>query len=120
MTLFTNDDWGVKLFTREDGGVTRGKNVGLGVPFARVGFPLRVPGFFIVGKGVVTIWFALKGFPFCCPDVLSSESWLLSCWEVCLGAEVVNSLPPAKVPGVTKEVAGVEKNIPDTPASSFI
>ena len=68
---------------------------------------------------VVIILFALNGCPFCLPFVdpliLSSESWLLNCWEgLRLGTGV------AKSSGVTKDEEGVEKNIPEAPVISFI
>lgn len=37
-----------------------------------------------------------------------------------MGAGVLKSSGEAKLPGVVKELAGVEKNIPDPPVNSFI
>ena len=83
-----------------------GGKTGLGVPVTASPLPLSVVGG--AGKGeavVVMTWSTLKG-----------PCWRFSCWN-CAGALVGPGV--AKSGGVTKEVEGVEKNIPEFPLSSL-
>ena len=85
-----------------------GEKTGRGVPVTASPLPLRVVGG--AGKGeavVVTTWSTLKGPWLCCR--FSCPNWA----GVLVGPGV------AKSGGVTKEVDGVEKNIPEFPLSSL-
>ena len=83
-----------------------GEKTGLGVPVTASPRPLSVVGGAGKGEAVVVITW----------ETLNGPGWRFCCWNWA-GALVGPGV--AKSGGVTKEVDGVEKNIPEFPFSSF-